>query len=93
MTPPRQIIVVVDRVEGTIAILEADDGREFQLAPRELRPRAVEGQVYRVDLDADGSPLWKTAVADEKERDRRMKELDARMKRLRRRDPGGDIEL
>jgi hypothetical protein len=42
---------------------------------------------------AKGTPDWKRATRDEAEERRRQDEGKARLARLRKRDPGGDVKL
>jgi hypothetical protein len=46
-----------------------------------------------VSLGSDGRPDWSTAEIDEKERSRRLKVAEERLKKLSDSDPGGDIML
>jgi hypothetical protein len=89
----RHISVSVDRVERSVAVLEADDGRRFEVAAAELDPKPVEGMVYRVPITSSGKPMWKDAVVDAAEAERRAADLTKRMNALRQRDTGGDIDL
>jgi hypothetical protein len=49
--------------------------------------------VLAVPLDAHGCPQWGRATRDEAEERRRLDEGEARIERLRLRDPGGDISI
>jgi hypothetical protein len=93
MSQPKQLIVVVDRVEVGKASLEADDGRRFERPAKSFAFPLSEGAVLRVDLDSAGRLQWKTAVRDLGEESRRRGELGERMDRLRGADGGGDIKL
>jgi hypothetical protein len=85
MTPARHY--AVDRIEGPVAVLVGDDGVEIQVL-RRLLPRGVkEGTVLRVEGD------WNTAVVDDAEHARRMREAEDVLRRLKARDPGGDVSL
>jgi hypothetical protein len=46
-----------------------------------------------VRLAPGGKPDWSSAAPDDAERERRLKEARARVERLRRTDPGGDVVL
>jgi hypothetical protein len=91
--PNRALIVAVDRVEGRIVVLESDEGRRFDVPLRELKEKPVEGLVYSVPKDESGAPIWREAVADRAETDRRRNALQQRVDALRKRDKGGDVEL
>lgn len=86
----------VDRIEGArtrrTAILMDDDGTECHVPLGDLPTGVEEGAVLRVML-RQGQPQWPSAALDETERARRTRELAARMGRLRRDDPGGDLVL
>lgn len=86
----------VDRIEGAgakaRAVLIDDEGATFELAASRLRPHGVEGAVLRVPV-RDGTPDWSKAIRDRKEEARRVRWAKAEMDRLRRGDPGGDLDL
>ena len=84
---------VIDRIEGAIAVIVADDDREFNVPRRALPKGSREGTVLRVDTERDSNPDWGTAVIDEAERDRRLERSRDTLRRLSKTDPGGDIEL
>lgn len=88
----RDAIWVVDRVEGSIAVLVRDDGRTEEMHVRVLPAGSREGSVLRLP-EPDGWPDWTAAVLDEDARRARLREAEEVLKRLRRRDPGGDIKL
>ncbi len=84
---------VVDRVEGSIAVLIRDDdecSHDIPLAslPAGSRP----GSVLRVP-ESDGTPDWTLATLDEGARLARLREAEEILARLRKRDPGGDVKL
>ena len=87
-------LYVVDRREGSIVVLIDDEDRSAEVDAGSL-PRSCrsEGAVLRVPLGPNGVPLWGAAVRDRKEERRRLAEMAARVRRLRRSDPGGDIVL
>lgn len=90
---PRDVIWVVDRVEGAIAVLVRDeDERTENVSVRVLPAGSREGSVLRV-LELGGRPDWTAAVLDEEARRARLREAEEVLERLRRRDPGGDIKL
>lgn len=86
-------IWVVDRVNEPFAVLVADDDGPGAEVPLAGLPAAVrEGSVLQVPYP-DGEPQWDAAEVDEELRQARLKEAEAALARLRRRDPGGDITL
>jgi hypothetical protein len=87
-------IWVVDRLARTIASLVDDDSGTTREVPRGHLPQGTrEGDVLRVPVDASGEPDWRAATKDESQRRERLEEARAALERLRRRDPGGDVEL
>jgi hypothetical protein len=81
----------VDRLEGRRAVLVADAGGEpIPLALTTLPFPVREAMVLAVPLDAHGRPQWHRAERDEAEERRRLEEGNARIERLRGRDPDGD---
>jgi hypothetical protein len=91
--PSPEAFYAVDRIEGAIAVLVGDDGTTTDLERSALPARIKEGTVIRVSLGSDGRPDWSTAEIDEKERSRRLKTAQERLKKLSESDPGGDIML
>ena len=94
----RESVYVVDRIEGDRVVLVPDDGsvagpNPEQALPRAQLPPVSEGDVLRVKAKRDGSPDWGSATVDSSLREERLREAEARLVRLRRRDPGGDITL
>ena len=86
-------IWVVDRVEGRIAVLVADDDEETLDVPLNVLPHGLrEGTVLRV-TESEGHPLWASAMLDEKLRLRRLRQAETALNELKSRDPGGDIVL
>ena len=85
---------VVDRLEGKMAILVDDSEKTTEIKaatlPAECR---AEGAVLRVPVLAGNQPEWTSARRDKVEEKRRLDEGAARLDRLRKRDPGGDISL
>jgi len=84
---------VVDRFEGSTAIIVADDGREFTAPRRALPDGSAEGTVLRLNLDNPVTGDWSAAQVDEEERSRRLKQARRTLDRMKKSDPGGDIEL
>ncbi|MGH7332219.1 MAG: DUF3006 domain-containing protein [Candidatus Rokuibacteriota bacterium] len=82
---------VVDRMEGSIAVVIADDGRSFEV-PRKVLPKGSgEGTVLRVE--GEGVPDWSSAVIDAAERQRRLERARETLRRLGEADSGGDVQL
>jgi hypothetical protein len=59
----------------------------------DLGEHAVEGAVLLVPLGEVGEPVWGEAERAEDEESDRMEEAEERLDRLRKRDPGGDVDL
>lgn len=116
--PSDQRLYVVDRVEGGIVVLIAEDApaeagaladpqapadpqeppNPPALPDEEVLASALgvpvrEGDMLRVPVGADGGPEWSEAAPDPAARAERLSEAEARIARLRKRDPGGDIVL
>lgn len=93
MSEPERIWVV-DRVEGRIAVLVADDDEEETLdVPLNVLPHGLrEGTVLRV-TESEGHPLWASAMLDEELRLKRLRQAETALNELKSRDPGGDIVL
>ena len=87
-------IFVVDRREGRTLVLIADDDASFDV-PASRLPKAcrTEGAVLRVPIGVDDAPQWADAIRDREEEARRLANLEKRIRRLRRSDPGGDVIL
>jgi hypothetical protein len=85
---------VVDRKEGDVIVVVDGAGRAMDVPSARLRPQArAEGAVLRVPIDTNGTPQWESAVRDRAEERRRRAMMAARIKRLKRTDPGGDVKL
>ena len=83
----------VDRIEGIVAVLVADDGKMVEVPRSTLPTRLREGTVLRVRLGANGKPDWSSAEIDRDEEERRLKEANDTLNEMKRSDPGGDITL
>lgn len=84
---------VIDRVEGRVAVLVADDDGSRTEVPLARLPAGVgEGAVLGVPR-SDRQPAWEGARVDEGLRQARLDEAESALGRLRRRDPGGDVAL
>jgi hypothetical protein len=88
----RRGFFAVDRIEGRYAILVGDDGRQFERPLASLPAGTTEGTILAVPVRTD-PPAWSEAEIDAGERERRLEEAQARLKKLRQGDPGGDIIL
>lgn len=85
-------VFVVDRVEEGVTVMRSEDGEEWTISVHDLPLTVHEGMVVHVPV-GQGGPRWSLASADSAEEVRRREEAEARLRRLRRRDPGGDLEL
>ncbi len=90
---------VVDRFEGRLAVLMADDeeGATVDVSRAEL-PAGIEegigeGAVLVVPISESGQPQWGSATRDLEEEARRLEEAKAILEELKRRDGGGDVVL
>ena len=84
---------VVDRVEGSVAVLVRDGDERTEDVLIEMLPAGSrEGTVLCVPV-VDGRPDWAAAMIDEEARRARLREAEEVLERLKRRDPGGDITL
>ena len=97
MTPP-EAIFVVDRIERDRIVLVPDDPSPADTDPqRVLRrhqlPPVAEGDVLRVPSKPGDGPNWSSAIVDSALREERLRDAEAGLAHLRRRDPGGDITL
>jgi hypothetical protein len=90
---PTERFYAVDRIEGRSAVLVDDAGATVTVPTRALPAGAVEGIVLQVPVGPDGQPAWEAAKVDQAETARRRAEAEDRLKRLKKRDPGGDITL
>ena len=84
---------VIDRIEGEVAVIIADDGRSFDVPKRGLPSGGRDGTVLRIDGAGRDPPDWTRAVIDEAERFRRLEQAREILRRLEDRDPGGDVTL
>lgn len=85
---------VVDRIESGILVLQDEDGADHEVPAKRLPSGCrSEGAVLSVPDGPDGKPDWSKAERDHAEEKRLLAEAEARLARLRRRDPGGDVKL
>jgi hypothetical protein len=90
----RTLTLVVDRLEGRIAVLIADDDSEIEVARRQLpKDGRREGAVLVVELDEESQPVWSSARVDREDEQRRLDDAQRRLDRLKATDPGGDVSL
>lgn len=82
----------VDRLGRKRVVVIGDDGNKLEVSRGELPSQLQEGDVLRVPL-AGGELDWASARVDEGETERRRREAQRLLDRLRKRDPGGDVEL
>ena len=85
--------LIVDRHEEERTVVEAD-GAGFFDVPRWLLPRATRGDdvlAVTVDVEADRAVI--TLVRDAAATARARAEAAEAVERLKRRDPGGDVQL
>lgn len=87
------VYYVIDRFEGSTAVIIGDDGREFTAPRRVLPDGSAEGTVLKLNLDNPVTGDWAAAQIDDAERDRRLKQARRTVDRMKKTDPGGDIEL
>ena len=88
-----ELFYTVDRVRKGRATLIGDAGDELDVVLGELPAALTEGAVLRVPLDEEGALDWAAAWIDTEETERRRRDAQRIIDELRRRDPGGDIEL
>ena len=89
-------VYVVDRIEGTIAVLVEDSpaSDSVEVEARKLpKGCAEEGAVLRVPVAPGSAPQWAKALRDRKEERQRADEVGGRLKRLQDKDAGGDVTL
>jgi hypothetical protein len=86
-------IYVVDRIEGELVVLVADEsGEKVNLDSWEL-PAVDEGTVLAVKVDANNKPQWGSVSVLDEETERRRKHGSEQIEELKKRDPGGDINI
>ena len=90
---PTERFYAVDSIGDEVATLVGDSGDTITVALQDLPAGIREGTVLRVPPDAQVGPDWRSAEIDAAETERRRREAEETLKELRRRDPGGDIEL
>lgn len=84
---------VVDRVTDGFVVVEGPQGDRTEIEAESLSVSVEEGVVLRVPRDERGAPSWADAVRDDKATEARRLEVAERIRKLRSRDPGGDLSL
>ena len=85
--------LIVDRHEDARTVVEVDGAGFFDL-PRWALPRGTRGDdVLAVTVEADADRAVITVVRDQDATARARAEATAAVQRLKRRDPGGDVQL
>ena len=90
-------LYAIDRIEGRgreaqVTLIDETSGNVVLVLAGQLGFPVMEGAMVRAPL-RDGAPLWAQAVLDEAEEARLRSEMEGRTRRLRRADPGGDLDL
>ena len=88
-----ELYYTVDRIRKGRAILVGDAGDELVVELADLAAEVTEGAVMRVPLDEEGARDWAASCVDREETERRRVEAERIIDELRRRDPGGDIDV
>ena len=93
-----EAVFVVDRVmdDRVVLVLDADSTArpdQEQIVSASRLPPVSEGDVLRVPVCENGDMDWAGATADPELREERIRHGEARLGRLRRRDPGGNVRL
>lgn len=84
---------VIDSLESGMARLESPAATFFEVSAAWLPADAEEGDVLKVRVLSSENGAVITCVRDEAETRRRREEAGRLLERLRKRDPGGDINL
>lgn len=92
MSGPQWVRYTIDSIEDGRAALLSERGVLLLLPAGQLPEGAREGDVLRLDV-ANEAPGEHAFVIDPEETQARRAEAEARLTRLRARDPGGDLEL
>lgn len=94
MTSQRKVRFVVDRTQSGMVTVQDESGSILEVRAAEL-PKGcrVEGAVLDVPVDDSGKPLWQMATRNREEEASLREQAEARLGRLRKSDPGGDVEL
>lgn len=84
---------VVDRIEGTLAVLEAHDGTRTDVPLSDLPKEVGEGAVLSVPDARPGVPDWTSATRDRDAERTRLDEARRILDELEKGDDGGDVVL
>jgi hypothetical protein len=85
---------ILDRLEDPLAVLESASGDLRLTLPRAWLPRGIrEGDVLRLQRSAADGESQVAFCRDEAETERRRQAIRERAARLRKADPGGNIQL
>ncbi|MDG2281958.1 MAG: hypothetical protein P8L45_02505 [Longimicrobiales bacterium] len=88
---------IVDTITDGVAVLvEASDDDEpalIEMAADLLGDLAIEGAVLVVPLGSVGDPLWDQAERDAEAEKQLRAEAERILKKLKKRDPGGNVSL
>jgi len=94
MSTPSVSRFVVDRREGNTLCIQDKNGRNSDVPVGELpRDCRAEGAVLDVPINELGEPIWRQATRNRAEEAILRQEANSRLDRLRRLDPGGDVDL
>jgi hypothetical protein len=93
MSSEEELVLVIDRIEGQVAVLISGSKKLLNVSVGKLPATVSEGAVLRVPIGAAGAPIWGEARVDEVSTQRRREEAQKILSELRKRDPGGDIQL
>lgn len=90
---PEAATWVIDDIESGVARLEDQGGRFFEVPASWLPLGAAAADVLLVSVTSTDHGAALTLRRDEGETQRRLEEAEDRLQRLRKRDPGGNINL
>lgn len=90
---PTEKLYAADRIKRGHAVLIGEAEDEVSVPLSELPAGVKEGSVLRVPVGASGELDWPAARIDEEETVRRRKQAERILRELRKRDPGGDVQL
>jgi hypothetical protein len=86
-------IWAVDRIEGEVAVLVSDtNNRIVEVSLKKLPEGTKEKSILHI-FERRDQPIWGSAVLDESIEVQRKKKAEAIVEDLKKRDPGGDIEI
>lgn len=88
MTDKRWLTLVVDRFEGSQAVLLSDEDTRFDIKRADLPVLVSEGIVLEVPLSDTGAPLWAEAKVNDVATQQRLEEARRLLDRLRNKGQG-----